>query len=131
MEIGLTSDVMEQMLAAATAAHPQECCGLLLGSGVQITQSQPARNVHQAPETHFEIDPQTLVDAHRAARDGGLQVLGYYHSHPTGALLPSPTDRAMAAGDGRIWAIVGRGSARFWRDKPDGFEALSYEVFEV
>jgi len=62
-------------------------------------------------------------------RKGGPQVIGYYHSHPTGPAHPSQTDRAMAAGDGMIWAIIGaEGEITFSRDGADGFEALSYSV---
>ncbi len=119
------------MLAAAAAAHPFEACGILLGDGVRITDVRKAANVHLTPETHFEIDPQTLIDAHRAARAGGLQVIGYYHSHPHGPPAPSATDRACAAGDGRIWAIIASDEVRFWRDAPDGFAALSYTVSDT
>ena len=119
---------LDRLHADAARAHPQECCGLLLGTGRRITALLPARNVHPAPLTHFEIDPQTLIDAHRAARAGGPQVLGYYHSHPSGPPRPSATDAAMAAGDGRIWAIVGEGDVTFWRDGRNGFEALPYSV---
>ena len=49
---------------------------------------------------------------------------GFYHSHPDGTATPSPTDRAMAAGDGSIWAIVGKDDIAFWRDDEGGFEAL-------
>jgi proteasome lid subunit RPN8/RPN11 len=118
------------MVAKAARATPQEACGLLLGHGLRIERAQPARNVHATPLTHFEIDPQALIDAHRAARAGGPQVLGYYHSHPSGPAEPSAADRAQAAGDGKVWAIVAGGEARFWRDTADGFEPLSYALVE-
>ena len=114
------------MRAAAAAAHPQEACGLLLGEGKRITEALETRNVHASPQTHFEIDPQALIDAHRAARSGGPQVLGYFHSHPAGEPVPSATDRACAAGDGRIWAIIAGNDVRCWRDSATGFVALSY-----
>ena len=95
-----------------------------------ITTLQPARNVHPTPETHFEIDPQALIDAHRAARGGGAEVLGYYHSHPHGPAEPSATDRALAARDGRVWAIAAKGEVRFWRDDEPGFEPLSLRVID-
>ena len=128
MDIEVTRDVIAAIKAEARAAHPRECCGILLGDEQRILSVRPARNVHAAPETHFEIDPQVLIDAHRAARNGGPQVIGYYHSHPAGAAQPSKTDRAMASGDGRIWAIVAEGGVRFWQDSPSGFDALSHGV---
>ena len=125
-DIDVSGDLLSSLRAEASLAHPNECCGLLLGHETTITAIQPAENVHPAPHTHFEIDPQTLVDAHRAARDGGPQVVGYYHSHPHGPPRPSATDRAQAAHDGRIWAIVGQGGdMAFWRDDEAGFAALS------
>jgi proteasome lid subunit RPN8/RPN11 len=99
-----------------------------LGHGGRIEQVVPTGNVHPTPRTHFEIDPQALIDAHRAARQGGPEMLGYYHSHPTSMAEPSATDRAMAAGDGRVWAIVGGGDVKFWRDDWHGFVPLSYAV---
>jgi proteasome lid subunit RPN8/RPN11 len=130
MEIELTRAVLERIAAAAARAFPDEACGLLLGREGRIEQAVPTANVHAKPQTHFEIDPQALIDAHRAAREGEPEVLGYYHSHPTGLAGPSETDRKMATGDGRVWAIAGEGGVTFWRDDEGGFTALSYIVAE-
>ncbi|ABC62329.1 predicted metal-dependent protease [Erythrobacter litoralis HTCC2594] len=126
----IEASVMDALLAETSLAHPLECCGILLGEHNHITAIQPAANVHPQPQTHFEIDPQTLVDAHRAGRNGGPQVLGYYHSHPTTVPEPSATDAAMAAQDGSIWAIIGQGEIIFWRDRNDGFAQLSYSILD-
>ena len=128
MTMEVSSNVLESLLAQAEAAHPSECCGILLGQGRTITATQPAANVHPSRETHFEIDPQALVDAHRAARKGGPQVLGYYHSHPNGFDRPSATDEAMATGQGLIWAIIAAGRVSFWREGDARFAALPYVV---
>ena len=112
------------MRAAAAAAHPREACGILLGTDGSIAEARETANVHPAPHTHFEIDPQALIDAHRAARAGGPQVIGYFHSHPAGPPAPSATDRASAAGDRRVWAIVAEGDVKFWMDGEQGFVAL-------
>jgi desampylase len=128
MELDVTREALAAMLAAARAAHPLEACGLLLGEGGRISEARETANVHPTPATHFEIDPQTLIDAHRAARAGGAQVLGYFHSHPTGEAVPSATDRACAARDGRVWAIIAGQAVMFWEDGTEGFAALSYHV---
>jgi len=127
MAVEVTSMVLSALRQQAILASPRECCGILLGKRQRIDAILPATNIHPTPDTHFEIDPQALIDAHREARGGGSQVLGYYHSHPDGPARPSATDRAMASGDGRIWAITGEdGGTTFWRDTPDGFVSLSY-----
>jgi proteasome lid subunit RPN8/RPN11 len=128
MEIELTRAALARISAEVERAFPEEACGILLGRESRIERAQPARNVHPKPQTHFEIDPQALIDAHRAARAGGPQVVGYYHSHPTGPARPSDIDRLQATGDGRLWAIIGESSVTFWRDDEDGFVALSYGV---
>ena len=122
----MRTEVLDTLRAEADRAAPEECCGVLLGRPGTIEEARPARNVADARLRRFEIDPQALVDAHRAARAGGPQVLGYYHSHPGGPAEPSAIDRAMAAGDGRIWAIVGERDTTFWRDDEAGFARLSY-----
>jgi len=125
-EIEITAQAFGQMRAAAAAAHPHEACGLLLGAGLRITEAQSVANVHPAPATHFEIDPQALINAHRSTRAGGPEVVGYYHSHPSGPPVPSATDRASASGDGRVWAIIAGDDVTFWQDGEQGFVALSF-----
>ncbi len=126
MDVEVTSEALAAMRAAAAGAHPLEACGILLGEVARITAAREAANVHPYPETHFEIDPQALIDAHRAARAGGLAVIGYFHSHPSGPPEPSATDRASASGDGRLWAILAGETLRFWKDTPQGFVALPF-----
>ncbi len=128
MRIEVTSEALAAMRAHAAAAHPLEACGILLGEAGRITEARAAANVHPAPATHFEIDPQALIDAHRAARSGGPQVVGYYHSHPRGPAEPSATDRASANGDGAVWAIISQDDTRFWQDGKQGFVALPFTI---
>lgn len=135
MDLAVTSGVMATLLAEAANAGGTECCGLLLGPQpeggagsrkVLIVRTLPAANVAAEPTQRFEIDPLVLVRAHKAARDGGAQVLGYYHSHPNGRAEPSPCDSEQASGDGRIWAIIANGAVSFWQDAYSGFEHLPY-----
>lgn len=128
MTVIVTSEVVAGLLAEARAAHPREACGLLFGSDGAITAHRRAPNVHPTPETRFEIDPQALIDAHRAMRGGGPRLVGYYHSHPAGPPEPSATDRALAAADGMVWAIVGQGRVTLWRAGHGGLTPLPFHV---
>ena len=126
----MTRGAIATRLKEATLAAPRECCGLLLGKGKRIARAVPAANVHAEPERHFEIDPALLIAALRQEREGGEQVLGYYHSHPNGAGNLSGEDRACASGDGRVWAIAAAGAVTWWRDDKEGFEPLSLRLVE-
>lgn len=129
MDLEVTSELIATLVAEAALAGGVECCGLLLGRGARVEEVRPTLNVANDPARNFEIDPAALIVAHRSARVGGAQILGYYHSHPRGLPVPSDTDRRHASGDGRAWAIIARGEVRFWRD--DGtFSPLSYQLFE-
>ena len=130
MDIEVTSEVVATLLAAAARAAPAECCGLLLGREGRIVEARPAENVSAEPLVRFEIDPAALFAAHRAARAGGPELIGYYHSHPAGHPRPSATDCEHASGDERAWAIVARGAVAFWRDGKTGFEPLSHCVVD-
>ena len=121
---------IQAILTHAAQTHPHECCGLLLGEGATIAHAHPTANVHPEPARHFEIDPAALIAAHKAQREGASQVVGYYHSHPTGDPHPSATDRRCAAHDGKVWAIVapaqGNWEIRFFRDGEEEFVPLPY-----
>lgn len=130
MILKVTRGVLNAMRDAARHTHPEECCGLLFGSGDRIETLTPARNVAAERSRHFEIDPAALLSAFKAMRTGGPEVVGYYHSHPTGDCVPSATDREHSTGDSRIWAIISAGEVAFWRDSANGFDALPFSVVE-
>ncbi|MEH3104823.1 MAG: M67 family metallopeptidase [Sphingomonas phyllosphaerae] len=120
-------------LRASAAGTRDEICGLLLGKGDTIARLLPCRNVAADPATRFEIDPAALIAAHRAARRGGEQVIGHYHSHPSGTARPSPRDAADAAPDGSIWVIVAGEMVTAWRAVEKGavhgrFDPLRLDV---
>lgn len=128
MIVELTRDVLALLQEESRRAAPEECCGLLLGQGNGIEAARPAANRAENRRTHFEIDPVALLAAHKAARAGGPQVVGYYHSHPTGICVPSATDQEHSTGDSRIWAIISDSEVAFWRDNANGFAALPFRL---
>lgn len=105
--IFLKSDSMIQLSAihcSEIAAHgerdyPYECCGLLLGSftadGVKvISEIYPISNARedQAKRNRFLIRPEELMRGQRSAVAQGLDVVGFYHSHPDHPAVPSQYD---------------------------------------
>jgi proteasome lid subunit RPN8/RPN11 len=102
----MRSGARDAMVARAIAAAPHECCGLLVGSDDEIVEAAPARNAADDPATRFLIDPADHVAALRAARSRGLDVVGFYHSHPASPPEPSPRDVAEFSYPGHLYAIV-------------------------
>ena len=85
------------------------------------------RNVDPEPRTRYTIDPQDLVAAVRLGEDRGLEVVGFYHSHPRGPVHPSKTDEARATWVGAAYVIrsVVPESLGAWRWTGRGFEPLT------
>ncbi|MFC0685662.1 M67 family metallopeptidase [Novosphingobium clariflavum] len=130
MNVEVTRAVVTALMEEAARCHPEECCGLLLGEGGRVDRAVPAANVAAQRTRHFEIDPAALLAAHRSARGGGPQVLGYFHSHPASQPVPSAVDCEHSTGDLRIWAIIGEGRVAFWRDSGNGFSPMTCKIVE-
>lgn len=107
--IVLDAALHEEIRDFCALEWPEEACGLLIAATDtpnRIDRVIFARNVAENPQTMFEIDPQTLIDTHRTARQKGERVVGCFHSHPNGKALPSPADRARADEHGFLWLII-------------------------
>ncbi|QDZ07696.1 M67 family metallopeptidase [Sphingomonas panacisoli] len=124
MLLDISRAALDAILAEAAASPGVEVCGLLLGEGLRVDEVRSCRNVADVPASRFEIDPQALIAAHKAAREGGPAVIGHYHSHPNGKTEPSARD-AAAARRGEVWMIVAQGDVKAWLAVDDqGFERL-------
>jgi proteasome lid subunit RPN8/RPN11 len=106
VEFGMRVAVRDSIVAHARETAPAECCGLLLGRGEEIVEAVRARNVADDRTIRFLIDPADHFAARRAARAGGLDVTGFYHSHPTTPAEPSARDRAEFSYLGHLYVIV-------------------------
>jgi proteasome lid subunit RPN8/RPN11 len=98
--------VIVDVVRHAREAAPTECCGLLLGDEGGVGEAVRTGNVSADP-SRFVIDPADHIAGRREARERGLAVLGFYHSHPRSAAIPSATDREEAAYPGHLYLIVG------------------------
>ena len=98
---------------------PNECCGLLIGRAGMVERAAPARNLRASPDRYL-VDPADHCAAIRSARAGGFEVVGVYHSHPTGSLRPSAVDRREASYREFVYLIVSRARARRRRRRPGG-----------
>jgi [CysO sulfur-carrier protein]-S-L-cysteine hydrolase len=83
--------LIDEMVAHARADLPNECCGMVGGSGGAANVVIPVKNAAASP-LRFEMDPQGQYDALKAIEGGGGELLAIYHSHTKSAAYPSQTD---------------------------------------
>ena len=88
--------------------YPNECCGVLLGKNIagagngdaavnHVQQIVRAGNTRtDSAHNRYNIAPQELVKIQRQARGLGLDIVGFYHSHPDHPAQWSKTDFAEA-----------------------------------
>ncbi len=79
--------------------YPYECCGLLIGrfesdgrKTVVETYAISNAREEEAKRNRFLIRPEELMRGERHARERGLDVVGFYHSHPDHPAQPSQYD---------------------------------------
>jgi len=76
-------------------AYPEECCGVLAGQPGQVKQVRrllPVVNRRADDPHRYLIAPEDLQRVEAEVRQAGLEVLGFYHSHPDHPAAPSSFD---------------------------------------
>jgi proteasome lid subunit RPN8/RPN11 len=91
--------------------YPHECCGVLLGrfkeSDRLVEQVAPCGNTRDdRPQDRYHIDPKELIGLQRRATQQGLEIVGFYHSHPDHPAQWSKTDLAEAHWIGCSYVIT-------------------------
>ncbi|MBT8399757.1 MAG: M67 family metallopeptidase [Rhodothermia bacterium] len=96
----ITHTTTNAIRSHAAATYPEECCGVLLGEfgqSVRVLEAVAADNTSQAHrERRYLIDAPTLFRITKDADRRGLDVVGFYHSHPDHPAQPSQTDLEQA-----------------------------------
>jgi len=95
----ISRELADKIRAHGAETYPHECCGALLGKDEprEIRGLFPMINRRDdSPRNRFSVAPQDVVDAEKAARQQGLDVVGWYHSHPDHPARPSQYDRDHA-----------------------------------
>ncbi len=107
----VTRSVYDLIRAHGEETYPHECCGALLGhatpEGWRVTESVRAGNTRtDSAHNRYNIAPLELVRIQRRAREAGLEIAGFYHSHPDHPAQWSATDFAEAHWLGCCYVIT-------------------------
>ncbi len=136
----IKASALEAIAAHGKRGYPLEVCGALLARGGEITRAVELVNREPLrPEVRYEIGADELAQVALLARREGLELLGFYHTHPDAPARPSEADRrAAAAGlsDGAVHLVVSieRGAAArlevawIFRDRLQAFEPEPLEL---
>jgi proteasome lid subunit RPN8/RPN11 len=97
----LSRTLHERICIHAEEQYPDECCGVLLGSagvsGWTLVDVVRAANVAMdSSRNRYAIAPAEIVRIMTQARQRGLEIAGFYHSHPDHPAMWSQTDLAEA-----------------------------------
>lgn len=103
--------VLDDVYAHAREGAPQEACGILAGrreAGEHVVERGfRVRNAHPRPIGEYALDPAEQLHVTLLAEDElGLEVIGFYHSHPAGPARLSATDAARASWPGASYLLL-------------------------
>lgn len=96
----ISKELAERIRIHGAETYPHECCGALLGKDSnprEILGLFPLINRRDdSPRNRFSVATEDVVEAEKVARQQGLDVVGWYHSHPDHPARPSQYDRDHA-----------------------------------
>lgn len=117
MALKLNTVLLDHIRQHGVRDYPNECCGVLLGRANEdakdVLEVVALRNLRvdgslaqevlpvedpsrETERNRFLIDPRDQLRVEKDARIRGLEVVGYYHSHPDHPARPSGYDREHA-----------------------------------
>ncbi len=99
--VRLSEQAADRIRAHGAETYPHECCGAVLGRDVgserEVLKIFPLVNRREdAPRNRFSLTPDDVRAAEKVAAEQGLELVGWYHSHPDHPARPSEYDREHA-----------------------------------
>ncbi len=92
MTIKIQRKLMGELISHALQDDPNECCGLLLGSGDEADELHRMSNVNKKPISRYTMQPGELVEAQEKIKKSNREFVAIYHSHTFTQGYPSLID---------------------------------------
>ena len=101
MTLRIAEGQLEEIRRQGESAYPAECCGalagrVLAGGDKEVVRLAPAVNRRTDDPHRYLIAPDDLRRLEAGLRAEGLEIVGYYHSHPDHPAVPSGYDTEHA-----------------------------------
>lgn len=131
--------LLQRIYQQAKKSYPYECCGILIG------RNQERKRVEDILETEnqevqrgrdrYVIDGRDFFRVDKTTARKGLEIIGFYHSHPDFACIPSSTDQELAW-QGYSYLIVSLGEGKkpefkSWVLEETGKGLVEEEIYET
>ena len=91
-QLKITAELAGKIRAHGAETYPHECCGALLGRDTRSRRRRVFREItalfplvnrrDDSPRNRFSVTREDVREAEKAAREQGIEVVGWYHSHP-------------------------------------------------
>ena len=126
----LTKQIEAEIRLAGEKAYPNECCGIMFGSEEGddhvVKSLKPIDNARESDEQYhrFLITAEDMLQAELEARKLGLEIVGFYHSHPRDHALPFYSYIILRVAEGKADLMTS------WRLQLSR-EAFDSEPFEI
>ncbi|MBI5328420.1 MAG: M67 family metallopeptidase [Deltaproteobacteria bacterium] len=106
-----SKEIYNEIISHAEESYPHEACGALVGEqkqgvgesaqrsgiGKNVLKSRRLENMNKdRANDRYEINPKELLQVEKEASLNGLEIIGFYHSHPDHPDRPSSFDRERA-----------------------------------
>ena len=101
--------VVDEVVAHARAALPNEACGYLVGLDDRVTRFVPVVNAEPSP-FFYRMDSTDQLRIEQELAEAGEDVVASYHSHTRSPAFPSRTDLELAGPFEGTYAILSLGS---------------------
>jgi proteasome lid subunit RPN8/RPN11 len=104
VSLSLAPEHVADIRARGRGSYPHECCGALLGATDErfpgdkrvLAVVDAANEREDSPANRFLIPADRVRRIEADARSRGLDLVGFYHSHPDHPARPSEFDREHA-----------------------------------
>ena len=98
MSLHMPQSELNRLHAHAREGYPHEVVGILAGrrTDAAVVRVHPLINERADTHNRYRVDGLALMKAERALEAEGLEVVGYYHSHPDHPAQNSDYDRDHA-----------------------------------
>jgi len=92
LSIKIPRRIVAELITHALEDDPNECCGLLLGTGDDADELHRMSNVNKKPISRYTMQPGELLEAQEKAKNSDREFVAIYHSHTFTQGYPSLTD---------------------------------------